>query len=135
MVPRYFEDKRLVAREVSLSLALQLVIVGWLYIVAQGLHISVPFVVLCMATPLVTLFSLLPVSLGGVGVREAGYVAFLVPFGLTVGEATSLSLVSAMVQTAIRLCFGVLFLVNPFEGRTVSAADPRPTAAESSDRL
>jgi uncharacterized protein (TIRG00374 family) len=135
MMPRYFEDKRLIVREVSLSLALQLVIVGWLYIVAQGLHIAVPFVVLCMAGPLVTLFSLLPVSLGGIGVREAGYVVFLIPFGLTAGEATSLSLVSGMVQNGIRLLFGALFLFDSSKDSIMTASDPQSSEAEAADRI
>jgi uncharacterized protein (TIRG00374 family) len=110
MVPAYFSDKRLIVKEVLLSLSLQLVIVGWVYIVAKALQISVSFMALSLATPLVTLCSLLPISLGGVGVREASYVLFLAPFGITAGEATSLSLVSGVVQGGLRFICGLVFV-------------------------
>jgi uncharacterized protein (TIRG00374 family) len=135
MVPQYFEDKSLIVKEVSLSLVLQLVILGWIYIVAKALHISVSFGALAIATPLVTLFSLLPISLGGIGIREAGYVFFLVPFGITAGEATSLSLVSGLVQDALRLAFGFIVFWEPFRGFTSDGRGARRTEANSTERI
>jgi uncharacterized protein (TIRG00374 family) len=109
VVPKFFENKPLVLQTVALATVLQLVIVTWSYIVSKSLHISVPFVTLVMTVPLINLSLLLPISLGGFGVREAGYVFFLVPFGLTPGEAISLSLVGVLVQSVMHLLSGVVF--------------------------
>jgi uncharacterized protein (TIRG00374 family) len=135
MVLKCLEDKPLMLKQLTLCLALQLVIVGWTYIVSMALHFSVSFVALSIATPLAALVSLLPISLGGVGVREAGYVLFLVPFGLTVGEATSLSLVSGLIQSGLRLVFGLIFLWDPARVSMTESLEPRPSEANSADRL
>jgi glycosyltransferase 2 family protein len=135
MIPQYFANKHLILKEVSLSLALQFVIVGWVYIVAKALRLSVTFAALSIATPLVTLVSLLPISLGGVGVREAGYVFFLAPFGLTAGEATSLSLVSGLVQMGLRLICGFLFFWDPSKNSWTRVPDCQPTGTNGAERL
>jgi hypothetical protein len=135
VIPKYFEDKRLMLRQLVLSLTLQLVIVGWAYIVSRALHISVSFEALSIATPLVTFFSLLPISLGGVGVREAGYVFFLVPFGLTPGEATSLSLVSGLTQDGLRLIYGLIFYWDPWKESATVELDGQPSRIKSIDGI
>jgi uncharacterized membrane protein YbhN (UPF0104 family) len=113
VIPQLLMNRGLMFKQVVLSIALQLVIVGWTYVVSRALQISVPFMALFIAVPLVSMSLLLPISLGGVGVREAGYVFFLVPFGLTLGEATSLGLVSGLVQDALRLGYGLIFVWDP----------------------
>jgi glycosyltransferase 2 family protein len=108
-IPKFFRNKTLVCQSLALAMALQLLVVAWNYVVSTSLHISVPFLTLIMTVPLINFSVLLPISLGGFGVREAGYVFFLVPFGLTPGEAISLSLIGALVQSAMHLISGVVF--------------------------
>jgi uncharacterized protein (TIRG00374 family) len=108
-VPMFLENKPLVLQTLLLAMALQLVIVTWSYVVSKSLHISVSFMTLVMTVPLINLSLLLPISFGGFGVREAGYVFFLVPFGLTPGEAVSLSLIGVLIQSAMHLLSGIVF--------------------------
>jgi Lysylphosphatidylglycerol synthase TM region len=92
-----------------LSVLLQLVIVFWTYSVSQAMNISIPFLVLCISIPLINLFVLLPVSIGGLGVSEAAFVFFLVPFGLQVSEAVTMSLITVQSQTLLYLFSGSFF--------------------------
>lgn len=119
-LPRYLAHKGVLLRVFLLSLALQLVIVGWTYVVSKALHISISLVALFITVPLVSLFARLPISLGGFGVREAGYVLFLVPYGLTAGEAMSLGLISVLIQSGLRFLSGVTFIFD----RSVPCAQP-----------
>ena len=133
-VPRYLAYKGVLLKVFLLALALQLLIVWWTYIVSNALHLSISLVALTITVPLISLFAMLPISLAGFGVREAGYVFFLVPFGLTPGEATSLGLISVLVQSGLRLLSGVTFLFDPHLASTGVAPYRQHTSRSESER-
>lgn len=111
-IPNYFSNKMILGKVFLLSLLFQFTIVFWTYVVSQALIISVPFHVLCVGVPLINFFALLPISIGGLGVRETAYVFFLVPFGLEASEAVSISLISVLLQTILRLLSGSVFFLR-----------------------
>ena len=57
-----------------------------------------------MAWPLAKITALLPVSLGGLGVREAALAVFLAPFAVT----GTLAVAEALVWQSILFGFGLL---------------------------
>jgi hypothetical protein len=59
---------------------------------ARALGLSISFDVLLLCIPLINLVVLLPVSMGGFGVREAAYYYMLSHFGVGAGGAVLLSL-------------------------------------------
>ncbi len=63
--------------------------VHWL---AQSLGLEVPLRALLYAAPLVTVATLLPITVGGIGIREIGYTAFLAPWGVAAADAVSLGI-------------------------------------------
>jgi uncharacterized protein (TIRG00374 family) len=73
-----------------LSLLVQGANIVLVYLLGQAVGVRVPVSYYGVAVPLVTLLTLLPVSLNGMGVREGGMVLFLAP--LNVPPATALSL-------------------------------------------
>jgi glycosyltransferase 2 family protein len=102
-LPNYFSDKRIVGAILLLSLVLQFGMIFWTYVISLSMNVSIPLQVLCMTVPLINLFAVLPVSIGGFGVRETAFVFFLVPFGLKPTEAVSVSLLSAILQNGLML--------------------------------
>jgi uncharacterized membrane protein YbhN (UPF0104 family) len=85
--------------------------ISLLPILAHSLGISVPFWYLVLCFPLVTLLSALPVSFGGLGVREGGFVFFLSFIGIPQDKALAFSLVwTALIFGAGMLGGLVLFL-------------------------
>jgi uncharacterized membrane protein YbhN (UPF0104 family) len=66
--------------------------ISLLPILAHSLGIAVPFWYLVLCFPLVTVLSALPVSFGGLGVREGGFVFFLSFIGIARDEALAFSL-------------------------------------------
>ena len=108
-IPNYFSNKTILVEAFLLSLLFQFTIVVWTYAVSYALDISISFLVLCVTIPLINLLTILPLSIGGIGVRETAYVFFLVPFGLEPSEAISISLISVLLQTVLRLLAGAVF--------------------------
>ena len=113
-IPNYFSNKRMVYKILFLSLALQFGIILWTYAISLAMNVIIPFQILCMTVPLISLFVLLPVSIGGFGVREAAFVFFLTPFGVTAPEAVSISLISAIFQIGLLFLtwFGLSFVLH-----------------------
>jgi uncharacterized membrane protein YbhN (UPF0104 family) len=87
-------------RGLGLSLAIQVCAVGINILVAQALDLAVPHAGLVLAIPLVTLSGVLPISLGGFGVREGAYLYLLGQLG---GRPTDAVLLSLAVYTLLAL--------------------------------
>jgi uncharacterized protein (TIRG00374 family) len=103
---------RLVAASGLLSLLVQVTGVIQVWLIGLALGFDVPIGVFGVAVPMVALLTLLPVSVSGMGVREAGMVLFLQPAGVPVGPAVTLAFLWFCVQTAGGLCGAVVYLVT-----------------------
>ena len=111
-IPLYFSTKSGTGKVVLLSMCLQLIIVSWSWVVANSLGYALPFGVLLVTMPPILIFTMLPLSINGIGVRETAYVFFLDPFGISATEAITLSLVSYSIFAALRMLSGILFFFD-----------------------
>ena len=89
----YWGDYRLLARASALSLVFHLSQVGVLALLATALHLEIPATYFFVFGPLVNLFSALPISWNGLGIREGGYVFFLGHIGVGREVAVAFGLV------------------------------------------
>ena len=90
-----------------------LTVVAWIASVAlvgEGLGLEVPIQGYLSATPLVALASFLPISVGGVGIREVGYVLLLAGFGASPEECVALGLAQYAALLGVALVGGMLFV-------------------------
>jgi len=76
------------------------------FALARHLGMQVSFLAISLATALVWLVTVVPVSLAGVGVRELSYVYVLAPYGVSAEAATALSLTQFAVMI-ITACMGI----------------------------
>ena len=97
---------------VALSLLIQGagVAIVILYARMLGMELSVPLA--AMAFSAATVLTLLPVSLNGIGVREAGYAALLGIGGVAPEQAFTLSLLVFFTQSAVSLAGAVPFVLD-----------------------
>ncbi len=79
---------------------------------ARSLGLDVGVGALASAASLVTVATLLPISIGGVGIREAGYVLLLAPYGVTSSEAVALGLVQYGGMIVVALIAWIGFLLE-----------------------
>lgn len=82
----------LVASSLALSVLVQVASVIQVGLIGKGMGLDVPWAVYGCVVPLVTLLTLLPVSVSGMGLREAGYAAMLAGFGVGAPQAVAMSL-------------------------------------------
>ena len=99
----------------ALGLALSLTIQGsfvllnaWL---GRSVGINVDLAVWFLVWPLAKIASLMPISLGGLAVREASLAALLLPFGVPVAQSVVCSLLWQTVLITGGLAGGVIWLV------------------------
>jgi uncharacterized protein (TIRG00374 family) len=80
------------------------------YLIAKSMHLKIPFVYFIIFSPLVCVVSSVP-SIGGLGVREFGWVSLLSLLGISKGTALGLSLISFILMV-IGGVLGGLFYVS-----------------------
>ena len=86
------------------------IVVVWC--LAMSIGLDMPFAYCCVFAPMLTLLMLLPISVGGMGVREGGMVLFLAPLSVDTGSALTLAFLLFSVGAAISLVGGVLYLIG-----------------------
>jgi hypothetical protein len=97
------------------------VVIVWL--IGMGLGVTIPFAYCCVFVPMVSLLTMLPVSISGVGLREEWMKLVLAPLaylGVTEARAVSLSLLWFAVSLAVGMFGGLVYLFGSF---------PRPMSA------
>jgi uncharacterized membrane protein YbhN (UPF0104 family) len=98
------------------------IVLVWLVGLALRLdEVPVPAAHYWVLVPMVTLLTLAPVSLNGMGIREWGTVLFLAPLGVNRGLALSLSFLWFAVFTAAAVCGGAVYLFGRFPRPEVSS--------------
>jgi uncharacterized membrane protein YbhN (UPF0104 family) len=101
---------RLATLGCSLGVLLAWVVSVWMLARALGLAVGLP--VVAFAAPLVALASMLPISIGGIGVREAGYALLLGPYGVSPGEAVALGLLQYGGYLVVAAIGGALLVLE-----------------------
>jgi glycosyltransferase 2 family protein len=125
----YRRRPRLVVASALLSVLVQLAGVAQVWLIGRALGLEVPVGVYGVAVPMVALLTLLPVSVSGMGVREAGMVLFLQPAGVAAGPAVTVAFLWFCVQTAGGLAGAGVYLFGRFarpEVRHDDALGDRP---------
>jgi glycosyltransferase 2 family protein len=88
----YFGKRSVIIQALLYSVLLQAIVVLSVYILARGLSIDATFLQLLVFVPLISLISLIPISISGLGLREGAYVFFLSSIGVRPDLAMTLSL-------------------------------------------
>ncbi len=94
----------------AMALVVQLMSVAAIWALAHGLAMPLDPLVCLVMLPPIGLTSMLPISIGGWGVREGAMVAGLALVGVPAADALALSVASGLVQTAAGLAAGVAMI-------------------------
>ncbi len=98
---------------VAWSLVVQGLNVACVMALGFALQLELPAVAYCVAVPMVALATALPISLAGVGVREAGMAVLLGPYGLPESSGIALGFLWLSVTVASGLVGGIVYLLGP----------------------
>lgn len=109
---RYYKEAwGTLLRGVLLSLLIQTIIICSAYVISRGLGIAIPLYFFFVIVPIISVISSIPVSISGIGVREASFVLFLSPLGVNPAQAITLSL-TWFLSFAIGSLPGLIFYLR-----------------------
>ena len=108
----YQQKPRLLARAVAWSMLIQIGFICCVMLMARGMGLPVPTKAWFYAVPLVSLATVLPISISGVGIREVGFVHLLGEYGVTEEQAVALGMLWFMAQVGNGMLGGVSFLLD-----------------------
>ncbi|MCS7158453.1 MAG: flippase-like domain-containing protein [Blastocatellia bacterium] len=110
-------------KAVGVSLVFHLMLIGLNYANARALGLALDFLAFCVFIPIISLLSMLPITMYGLGVREYAFVLFFSSLGVTREASLLLAL----------LWFAVVVLAS-LPGAMVYIAYGRRSLAESHSR-
>jgi uncharacterized membrane protein YbhN (UPF0104 family) len=119
----YLSQGRLMLTATLLSVVVQVANVILVWLIGEALGLPIPPLYYGVLVPLVTLLTLAPISLNGMGLREAGTVLLLAPLGVSTASAVTLSLLTFAVFTAASLGGLGFYLVGRFPRVVVTSED------------
>jgi len=102
----------LFVRVVLISLAVQSARILTHYLVALSFGITVPPVYYFLFIPIIAIMAMLPISVGGIGIREQTGVVLFSLVGMTAVQAFAVEFVSYLVAIATSLPGGFLFAMK-----------------------
>lgn len=111
----------------ALGFVFQALVIVEVWATAEAINMDLPLALAAVASTLVLVVTLVPLSVAGLGLREGGYVVVLGAAGYGATEATLLSLLT-FVALALASAPGALGLIWPMEGAAPasSQAEGRP---------
>ena len=128
----YSKAKRALTISVALGLLSQLLGISVAFTAARALGLQITVLPFLIFVPLIQVLTMIPVSFGGLGVREGAYVYFLAPFGVGPSEALSISLFSFAVSMTLPLVGGPTYALGSllsWTPRSVADVQSSETAA------
>jgi hypothetical protein len=84
-------------------------IAAWL-LVSAGLRLDVPVMAFVVFVPLVSVATMLPITVSGLGIREGVWALLMAPFGVPAADAVVCSLLFYVASLAVGGIGGVLFV-------------------------
>lgn len=93
-----------------LSIIVQLLRGIRFYLIAIAFNIEISIIYFIIIVPIIMLAIMLPISLGGFGVKEGIAVAFLQLIGIAFNDAVTITLIESITMTIVILLGGVMYL-------------------------
>jgi uncharacterized membrane protein YbhN (UPF0104 family) len=108
-----WQNPRVLGEASALSVLFHLIQLGAIVAVGRSAGVEIPWQGYLVMHPLVTTFGALPVSLAGLGLREAGYVYFLTTvWAVPATEAVAFAILWLVVIVSASAVGGVVFLID-----------------------
>jgi len=126
---RYRRAPGVIVYSTILSFIFQLVVVCVVFLNARALDLDFPLSALAVFVPLISLGGMIPVTVNGLGVREALYILFFGRLGAPTEVSVSLALLFLAVTFAASLPGGLVYAIQRSPVRAGHAASAHDEAA------
>jgi len=112
VIQSYRRSPGLLRKSLALSIVVQVGNVLLVWLLGMALCLPIPAVYYCIFVPMVSLLTVIPISLNGMGVREAGTALFLQPLGISGEAAICLAVVWFSVCTVASMFGGLIYFTG-----------------------
>ncbi|MEH2027564.1 lysylphosphatidylglycerol synthase transmembrane domain-containing protein [Nostoc sp.] len=123
LLRQFAQHRQALGMSISLSFLLMLAIVYYHYLIAQQLKIPISYLELLVFIPIIAVITLIPISLGGLGVKEGLWIYLFNRIGLTGEQALLLSVTMTMLSWLLALPGGVILLLDSAGFQQIKQAD------------
>jgi glycosyltransferase 2 family protein len=121
-VDRLRHDQRDAAGALAAAIAYQLSVVAAVYCAVHTIGLTIPNGVVLAYIPAVAMVQVLPISVGGLGVREGMLALLLHPLGVPTGQAVALGLLWYAMTLVVSLIGAPAFAIGHDGNRTHARA-------------
>jgi uncharacterized protein (TIRG00374 family) len=111
-IDTYRRNPRLLAQTMAISFAFQFLLIVAVWMVGRMLGVPVGFTYFCAFVPMVTLLEALPITVFGLGVRDASYAFFFSQVGASREQGLSLALAYLALTVGYSLIGGLVFVLR-----------------------
>jgi hypothetical protein len=127
----YKTNPALLVRAMGISFLFQFGVVLCIYLITKTVFMDIPFGDFCVFVPFIGMLEAMPISIYGVGLRDAGYLLFFSEAGITSPEqhALSVSVLYVALTILYTMVGGVLFV------HRLRGASERASSASKPDAL
>lgn len=94
------------------SLAVQLVRVCSYLFIARGYNFDISIIYFLIYVPIIIIVVMIPISVGGLGVREGTFVTFFTSLGFSTSDAVMVAFTSSLITNVLSLSGGVFYIFN-----------------------
>jgi hypothetical protein len=115
---------RALGQACAVSLVFDLMLIAFNMLIAYGLGVNQPVGIFLLFTPIISFSLALPISIGGLGVREQTYVLLFGPLGVSESVAAAMSLVNyVLTNLVVGVLGGAWYALESTRELTVSEID------------
>ncbi|MFH0762799.1 MAG: lysylphosphatidylglycerol synthase transmembrane domain-containing protein [Candidatus Omnitrophota bacterium] len=102
--------KKLIINNLILSLLIQLILPITCFIIALSLGVRLNIIYFLVFVPIIAAITLLPISIGGLGLRDAATIFFFAKAGMSEGSAFAMSLLSFLIMLLCGIIGGIIYV-------------------------
>jgi len=104
------KNKLILLASLLISFLNQSLAISVVWITAVGLNLHIPFSYFLIFVPVITLISMIPVSLNGMGLREYAFMSLFSAIGVSTESCIALGLVSSILIILSSLPGGIIYI-------------------------
>ena len=112
VVIQYLKHRQSLGLAIAISFVVQLSIIFYQYLLAQQLQIPISYLALLVFTPISIVVTLMPISLGGLGIQEGLWAYLFTRIGLTAEQAVLLSLTFTVLGWILALPGAIILFLD-----------------------
>jgi uncharacterized protein (TIRG00374 family) len=109
---------------ILLSLIIQTFTILIYFELTRALHLTIPLVDLFLFVPIISIIAMIPISLGGLGLREGISIYLFQKVGVDLAHAMGLSLAWYLILIGTGALGGAVFALRGFKRRPPSSPEP-----------